>query len=102
MASIDDPTTNSPRVWKSPLIYDELYERIAFAIRSSIGIVWSGTFVEVVIETLEHKAISESSEVMTKLTANLCIALSSSPNAVSLCTAKRFRDAHQRSRLFAL
>jgi hypothetical protein len=83
MASIDDPTANWPRVLESPLIYNELQERIAFAIRSSIGIARIGTFVEVVIETLEHKAISESSEVMTKLTANLCIALSSSPNAVS-------------------
>jgi len=36
VVSIDDPAANSPRVWKSPLIYNELHERIAFAIRSII------------------------------------------------------------------
>jgi hypothetical protein len=68
---------------ESPLIYNELHERIAFAIRSIIH--WNariGTFVAVVIETPEHKAILESSEVMTKHTANSCIAFCSSKNAV--------------------
>jgi len=45
-------------------------------------------FVAVVIETLEHKAISESSEVMTKLTANSCIDLCGSTNAVSISSAR--------------
>jgi hypothetical protein len=62
--------------------------------------------VAVVIETPEHKAISESSEVTTKLTGNLCIALSSSPNAVSFSSArttKAFRShARLQFRLFAL
>ena len=53
------------------------------SVQSSIGIARIGTFVAVVTETLEHKSISESSEVMTKLTANSCIALCSSKNAVS-------------------
>ena len=47
-----------------------------------------GTLAAVVIETLEHKAISESSEVMHKLTANSCIALCSSTNAVSISSAR--------------
>jgi hypothetical protein len=72
---------------ESPLIYNELHEWIAFAIRSSIGIARIGTFGAVVIETPEHKAVSESSEVMTKLTANSCIVLCSSKKAVSNSSA---------------
>jgi hypothetical protein len=57
------------------------------SVQSSIAIARIGTFVAVVIETPEHKAISESSEVMTKLIANSCIALCSSKNAVSNSSA---------------
>jgi hypothetical protein len=53
-----------------------------------LGIAGIGTFVAVVIETPEHKAVSESSEVMTKLTANSRIALCSSKNAVSISSAR--------------
>jgi len=74
---------------ESPLIYNELQERIAFGIRPIIHWICSDRiFVAVVIDTLEHKAISESSEVMTKLTANSRIALCSSKNAVSISSAR--------------
>jgi hypothetical protein len=49
---------------ESPLIYNELHERIALAMRSIIPIGRIGTFFAVVIETLEHEAISESHEIL--------------------------------------
>ena len=88
MASIDDPTANSPRVWNRRSFTTNYTSGLhSQSVQSSIGIARIGTFVAVVIETLEHKAISESSEVMTKLTANSCIALCSSKNAVSSSSA---------------
>jgi hypothetical protein len=76
---------------ESALIYNEPHERIAFAMRSIIYFQLLGSepsFV-VVVETLEHKAISESREVLLrKLTANSCIALCSSTNAVSFSSAR--------------
>jgi len=57
------------------------------SVQSSIGIARIGTFVAVVIETPEHKAVSENSEVISRLTANSCIALCSSKNAVSNSSA---------------
>jgi len=88
MASIDDPTANSPRVWNRRSFTTNYTSGLhSQSVQSSIGIARIGTFVAVVIETLEHKAISDSSEVMTKLTANSCIALCSSKNAVSSSSA---------------
>ena len=52
-------------------------------------LIWP--FVAVVIDTLEHKAISESSEVITKLTANSCIALCSSTNAFNISSARTMK-----------
>jgi hypothetical protein len=45
---------------ESPLIYNELHERIALAMRSIIPIDRIGTFFAVVIETLESKHISKT------------------------------------------
>ena len=107
MASIDDPAANSPRVWNRRSFTTNYTSGLhSQSVQSSIGIARIGTFVAVVIETLEHKAVSESSEVMTKLTANSCIALCSSKNAVSNSSAlqsnpSRRRDARQQSRSFA-
>jgi len=61
------------------------------SVQSSIGIARIGTFVAVVTETLEHKSISESSEVMTKLTANSCIALCISKNAFNISSARTMK-----------
>ena len=107
MASIDDPAANSPRVWNRRSFTTNYTSGLhSQSVQLSIGIARIGTFVAVVIETPEHKAVSESSEVMTKLTANSCIALCSSKNAVSNSSAlqsnpSRRRDARQQSRSFA-
>ena len=45
---------------ESPLIYNELHERIALAMRSIIPIGRIGTFFAVVFETLESKHISKT------------------------------------------
>jgi hypothetical protein len=45
---------------ESPLIYNELHERIALAMRSIMPIGRIGTFFAVVIETLESKHISKT------------------------------------------
>ena len=76
MASIDDPTANSPRVWNRRSFTTNYASGLhSQSVQSSIGIARIGAFVAVVIETLEHKAVSESNEVTTKLTANSSIAL---------------------------
>jgi hypothetical protein len=92
MASIDDPTANSPRVWNRRSFTTNYTSGLhSQSVQSSIGIARIGTFVAIVIETLEHKAISESSEVMHKLTVNSCIALSNSTNAVSFSSARTMK-----------
>ena len=106
MASIDDPAANSPRVWnRCSFTTNYTADCIRNPFNHPLELLGFGTFVAVVIETLEHKAVSESSEVMTKLTANSCIALCSSKNAVSNSSAlqsnpSRRRDARQQSRSF--
>ena len=75
MASIDDPAANSPQVWnRRSFTTNYTADCIRNPFNHPLELLGFGTFVAVVIETLEHKAISESSEVMTKLTANSCIA----------------------------
>ena len=92
MASIDDPTANSPRVWNRRSFTTNYTSGLhSQSVQSSIGIARIGTFVAVVIERLEHKAISESSEVMTKLTANSCIALCISKNAFNISSARTMK-----------
>ena len=93
MASTDDPTANSPRVWNRRSFTTNYTSGLhSQSVQSSIGIARIGTFVAVVIETLEHKAISESSEVMTKLTANSCIAFAvpKTQSAIHRRTIKSF------------
>jgi hypothetical protein len=89
MASIDDPTANSPRVWNRRSLTTNYTSGLhSQSVQSSIGIARIGTFVAVVIETLEHKPISDSSEVITKLTANACIALCSSTKAFNISSVR--------------
>jgi len=108
MASIDDPTANSPRAWNRRLLFTMNYTSglHSQSVQSSIGIARIRNLRRGSDRDAEHKAVSESSEVMTKLTANSCIALCSSKNAVSNSSALqsnpfRRRDARQQPRSFA-
>src|SRR5262245_15858223 len=75
-AVINNASANSSRVWNRRSFTTNYTSGLhSQSVQSSIGIARIGTLAAVVIDTLEHKAISESSEVMTKLTANACIAL---------------------------
>ena len=75
------------------------------SVQSSIGIARIGTFVAVVIETPEHRAVSGSSEVMTKLIANSCIAVAGPKRSQQFIGVEsnpsRHRDVRQQSRSFA-